>query len=71
MKLKINELDILFIFHLIVGAAMFLGGVFYDPIAVSFKQYHVVGFGIRQIMWCAFWGMYILITVFYQMYYGE
>jgi len=71
MKIVLGELDYYFILNFLVGLVMLITGIFFDPIAQHLSWIHREGFNFGQILWCGFWGIYLLLTYFYQLYYGK
>lgn len=71
-KMEWSELEPLFILDQVIGWTMFLLGAFWDGIAESFTLRHSTeGFPSAQVLWCAFWGLYLLTVNFYHKYYGK
>ena len=71
-EIRWNELDVKFLIDMIVGIAMFLLGVFFDPIANKLNIHHSTErLPFWQISWGLFWGLYILWTYLYQQEWGE
>ena len=69
--MRLNELDKKFCVDMAIGAAMFMGGVFFDPIAGRFQIKHSTeGLPVLQILWCAFWAGYTVWTWWYERHYG-
>lgn len=55
---KSNELEIFALISMVLGCSMFVIGAAFDPIAMKFLINHQQGFGLGQVVWCAFWGLY-------------
>jgi len=70
MRITFNEMDKLLIPVTITGVVMLLGGVFLDNIAQHFQMSLSMGFGIWQLGWCLFWGVFVTAVVTYNLYYG-
>ena len=68
MKIKANTLEFKFLVDMVIGSAMFLAGACWDWMA-SVKFFTInKGFGMFQMEWCAFWGLYIVFTLVYWTY---
>ena len=67
IEFRINELEKKFFVDLGIGLAMFIIGAFYDRIADKLVviRHSTEGFPLWQVLWCGFWGMYIIWTLSY------
>jgi hypothetical protein len=59
---KVNEVEVRLIIDMIVGILALLGGIFFDLVAGKFALQHSASIGTHQLLWIAFWGVYVTWT---------
>lgn len=68
--MKIGELDILFLVNEVIAFVMLFVGFSWDIFASWYFWRHNIGFGYMQILWLTFWGMYLVLNLWYHKFYG-
>jgi len=58
LDFKTNELESFAMVSMLLSLSLLIIGALFDPLAKKFGITHQSGFGLGQIIWCAFWGVY-------------
>ena len=61
-EFKTNAMEVYFLVGFVIWLAFLLFGIFYDPIANALTWNHQAGYGIRQVLACAFCAVYLMWT---------